>query len=102
MRLEMLPTEPRLPTAEMVLEVPDAQTRWRDWRQDKDAKERSNLVSVFQTHQRAEFMKLLEPPALFSAIPASSASGDIFMPEAGILPIRPEYKGDCILLPSNV
>lgn len=102
MRLEMLPTEPRLPTAEMAPEVLDVQTRWRNWRQDKDEKERSNLVSIFQTRQRTEFMKLLEPPALFSAVPASSASENAIMPESGILPIRPEYKGDCILLPSNV
>lgn len=98
----MLPTEAQMLSVETVPEVPDVQTRWKEWCQAKEAKERMSLVSVFQTHQRGEFMKLLEPPALFSAIPASSVSGDLCVPMAGVLPIRPEYKGDCILLPSNV
>ena len=100
-RMEMLPTEPRFTSQEQILEVPDAQTRWRSWVHTKEEKQKASLVSVYQ-QQRTRFMKLLEPPALFSAMPTFTDSGETFTPEAGLLPIRPEYKGDCILLPANV
>lgn len=77
--------------------------RWRLWKQSGMTANQNTLQNIYETNH-GEFMKLLEPLAMFSAVPeewASECSGGELIGQIDVneLPIRPAAKGECLLLP---
>ena len=84
----------------------DEATRWREFKKKRREKEESSLLFIFDKMggNQQQLIKLLEPPSLFSAVPEFPDMDPQYLietPQPGSLPIKPNSKGECVLLLSS-
>lgn len=84
----------------------DEVTRWREFQRKRREKEEGSLLFIFDKMggNQQQMMKLLEPPSLFSAAPDFPDIDPQYLietPQPGSLPIKPNSKGECVLLFSS-
>ena len=84
----------------------DVTARWREFRGKRREKEEGSLLAIFEQMggNQQQMMELLEPPSLFSAAPDFPDIDPQYLietPQPGSLPIKPNSKGECVLLLSS-
>lgn len=106
MKLELLPLEKTgesVAETQETLDLQDARQRWRQWSEVAAENERAQLPTMARRLEPSQFARLLQPPTSVSAPPMllEEPSTLIAVPEENVLPIRPDVKGQCLLVPIN-
>ena len=106
MKHELLPIHKRADMNEVKIKKQLSEVeRWREFKKKREEVQNGTLCAIYDNmngHTHA-FLKLLEPPALFSSMPDfPDIAPEMLLsePQIGSLPIKPSMKGDCILLPN--
>ena len=84
-------------------EVVSPQDRLANYRMMRKEAREGNLTAIYSKMNcnKQQFLRLMEPPALFSSAPQFPDVDPSFLipsPNPGNLPVKPNAKGECVLL----
>lgn len=100
LRLERLPLD-RPGETVVSQEAESPRERWRRWSEAAAASEESQLPAQARKLAPTQFARLLQATMRVATPLRLEETASVKMPAIGELPIRPEMKGQCLLVPSN-
>ena len=102
-RLQFLPFEEEEKVEQTREEPREPAERWKMYKEMREEKESGSLYEANERFyaNTQQFLKLLEPPALFSSVPDfPDIAPELLIqePVPNSLPVKPESRGECLVL----